>query len=100
MQVNVETLQMRIDRLKNLIAECPSDIDVPEEIRHILKTAPQMLNDAESALQSNDPMLFEQLHEALEQTEVLVTWGWSRRSRAKPPQRRLSTAGRPIPTLR
>ena len=74
MQVNVETLQMRIDRLKNLIAECPSDIDAPEEIRHILKTAPQMLNDAESALQSSDPMLFEQLHEALERTEVLVTW--------------------------
>ncbi len=74
MRVNVETLKMRIDRLKHLIADCPSGIDVPEEIRHILETSPQVLKDAENALQSNDPMLFEQLHEALERTEVFVTW--------------------------
>jgi hypothetical protein len=72
--VNVETLKMRINRLKHLIADCPSGIDAPEEIRHILETSPQVLKDAENALQSNDPMLFEQLHEALERTEVFVTW--------------------------
>jgi len=74
LRVNVETLKMRIDRLKHLIADCPSGIDAPEEIRHILETAPQVLKDAENALQSNDPILFEQLHEALERTEVFVTW--------------------------
>jgi len=65
---------MCIDRLKHLIADCPSGIDAPEEIRHILETAPQVLKNAENALQSNDPILFEQLHEALERTEVFVTW--------------------------
>lgn len=74
MQVNVKTLQMRIDRLKHLIADCPSAIDAPEEIRHILETAPQMLKSAENALRSGDPMLFEQLHKVLERTEALVTW--------------------------
>lgn len=74
MRVNVETLKMRIDRLKHLISNCPCDIEAPEEIRHILETAPQMLKEAENALQSNDPMLFEQMHEALERTEVFVTW--------------------------
>ncbi len=41
MRVNVETLQMRIDRLKHLIAECPSGIDAPEEIQaHSGNSAP------------------------------------------------------------
>jgi hypothetical protein len=74
MRVNAETLQMRIDRLKNLIAECPSGIDAPEEIRHILETAPQVLRHAENAIQTSNPELLEELNEALKRTEVFVTW--------------------------
>jgi len=74
MRVNVKTLQMRIDRLKNLIAECPSGIDAPEEISHILKTAPQVLRQAENAIQTSNPTLLEELNETLKRTEVFVTW--------------------------
>ena len=74
MRVNVETLKMRIDRLKNLIAECPSDIDAPKEIRHILETAPQVLRQAENAIQTSNPTLLEELNETLKRTEVFVTW--------------------------
>ncbi len=74
MRVNVKTLQMRIDRLKNLIAECPSGIDAPEEIQQILETAPQTLKQAENAIQTCNPAFLEELNETLKRTEVFVTW--------------------------
>ena len=73
MRVNVETLQMRIDRLKNLITECPSGIDPPEEIQQILETAPQTLRQAENAIQTSNPALLEELNETLKRTEIFVT---------------------------
>ena len=59
MQVTVETLRMRINRLKHLIAGIPAHANVPEEIKHTIETAPQVLQDAESALQLNDPLVLE-----------------------------------------
>jgi len=74
MRVNVKTLQMRIDRMKNLIAGCPSGIDAPEEIQHILETAPQTLRQSENDIQTSNPALLEELNETLKRTEVFVTW--------------------------
>lgn len=74
LKVNTETIQMRIDRLKNMIAECPSGKEAPGNIQHILETAPQIIKNAESTLQTNIPEVLEELNDALEQTEVLVTW--------------------------
>lgn len=74
MRVNVKTLQMRIDRMKNLIAGCPSGIDAPEEIQQILETAPQTLRQAENAIQTSNPAFLEELNETLKRTEVFVTW--------------------------
>jgi hypothetical protein len=74
LQLNAETLQMRIDRLKNQLAQCQSGIDVTDEIQHILDTAPQTLRHAENAIQTGNPALFEELNETLKRTEVAVTW--------------------------
>jgi len=65
---------MRIDRLKHLLAECPPAIDASEEIQDILQKAPQMLRYAEQSLQTDNPVLLEELGETLDRTEVLVTW--------------------------
>ena len=54
MQVNIDTLQVRIERLKNLVAESPSHIEATEKIEDILKTAPQMIENAENALRSGE----------------------------------------------
>lgn len=65
---------MRIDRLKNQLAQCPAGIDVTDEIQHILDTAPQTLRHAENVVQTGNPALFEELNATLKRTEVSVTW--------------------------
>ena len=74
MRVNAETLQMRITRLKRLVAECPSPGNVQEEIKEILEVAPHMLKMAEDGLQLNDPLVFNQIHEALREMEIDIEW--------------------------
>lgn len=74
MRVTVETLRMRIFRLKQRVAESPPHANVPEEIRHILETAPRMLQDLEEALRWNDPEVLKQVHEALNDAEGFVEW--------------------------
>jgi hypothetical protein len=75
MNITAETLGMKITRLKSMVAECPVPApDTPQEIKHILKTTPQMLRDLEMALHLNDARTFGQMHEALLQTESLIEW--------------------------
>ena len=46
MLINAETLQMRISRLKRMVAETSAiPEETPEEIKYILKNAPRMLQD-------------------------------------------------------
>jgi hypothetical protein len=73
-RANTEIIKMRIDRLKHMLAECPSGIDASEKIQDILQKAPQMLQHAERTLQTGNPVLLQALYEALDRTEVLVTW--------------------------
>jgi hypothetical protein len=75
MLINAETLQMRISRLNRRIAE-RSDIpeETPEEIKHILKTAPRMLRDIEGAVRQNDYSTFGQIHEVLNRAETNIEW--------------------------
>ena len=66
MQITVDTLKMQISRLKQLVAECPTPGENVElEIQHILQTAPKILQDAESSIQSGDQVVLEQVHEML-----------------------------------
>ena len=74
MNINIETLQMRISRLKRMVSECPIPVDEPEEIKHILKTAPKLLQDAEQALRLKDPSVLQQLHEILKVAETNIEW--------------------------
>lgn len=73
-RANTETIKMRIDRLKHMLADCPPGIDASEEIQDILQNAPQIIQDAERVLQTGNPVLLEELDNALDRTEVLVTW--------------------------
>ena len=41
MRIDAKILQMRITRLKQLIADTCIPTDAPEEIRHVLNTEPQ-----------------------------------------------------------
>jgi len=76
MRVNTETLQMRIKRLKGLLADIPEDLsELPEDIRHILNTGPQPLVDMETALkQIHEPDLLRATHEVLTQIEGSIEW--------------------------
>ncbi|ETR69220.1 MAG: hypothetical protein OMM_04076 [Candidatus Magnetoglobus multicellularis str. Araruama] len=69
MRVNVETLTMRIERLKQQLRECP-----PEQAKHIIQTLPQVLSDLENTIRSNNPAIFDQINETLKKTEVMLTW--------------------------
>ena len=68
MRVDVATLQMRISRLRQLIAECPAPENVQEEIKQILKKAPHVLQKAEEAVQLNDPLVLNRVYEVLKIT--------------------------------
>ncbi len=74
MRVNAETLQIRISKLRQLVAECPAPGNVQEEIKEILEVAPDMLKIAEDGLQLNDPLVFNQVHEGLRKMEIDIEW--------------------------
>ncbi len=75
MQITVDTLKMQISRLKQLVAECPTPGENVElEIQHILQTAPKILQDAESSIQSGDQVVLEQVHEMLKETGGFIEW--------------------------
>jgi len=74
MRINAETLQIRISKLKQLVAECPAPRNVQEEIKEILEVAPHMLKMAEDSLQLNNPIVCKQIHEALRKMEIDIEW--------------------------
>ena len=74
MRIDAKILQMRISRLKQLIADTCIPTDAPEEIRHVLNTAPTLLRDVEVAIQSNDPMVLAQGHDLLKTIETYIEW--------------------------
>ena len=74
MKINVETLQMRISRLKRMVAECPAPVDEKEAIKAILRTAPDVLQAFEKGLSWNDPSILKELHEALTVAETNIEW--------------------------
>ncbi|MCP3944747.1 MAG: hypothetical protein GY710_25165 [Desulfobacteraceae bacterium] len=74
MRLNAETFQIRISKLRQLIAECPTPGNVQEEIKEILEVTPNMLNAAEDALQLNDLLVFNAIHEALKKIEIDIEW--------------------------
>jgi hypothetical protein len=69
-----EIIKMRIERIKQMLDQCPAGIDASDQIQDILQKAPQMLQYAEQALRTGNPALLTQLGEVLDRTEVLVTW--------------------------
>lgn len=74
MRLNAETLQIRISKLRQLVAECPAPGNVQEEIKEILEVAPHRLKIAEDTLHLNVPLLFNQIHEALKKIEIDIEW--------------------------
>ena len=75
MLINAETLQMRISRLKRMVAETSAiPEETPEEIKYILKNAPRMLQDIEGAIRQNDYSIFGRIHEVLNQAETNIEW--------------------------
>ena len=74
MHVNIETLQIKISKLRQLVAECPAPGDVREEIKEILEVAPDMLQIAEDAIQSNDPLVLGHIRESLKKIEIDIEW--------------------------
>ncbi len=74
MHVNMETLQTKISKLRQLVAECPAPGNVREEIKEILEVAPDMLQIAEDAIQSNDPLVLGHIRESLKKIEIDIEW--------------------------
>lgn len=74
MRIDAKILRRRISRLKQLIADTCISADAPEEIRHVLNTAPILLRDVEAAIQSNDPKVLAQGHDLLKTIETYIEW--------------------------
>lgn len=74
MRVNIETLQIKISKLRQLVVGCPAHGNVNEEIKEILEVAPDMLQMAEDAIQSNDPLVLGHIRESLKKIEIDIEW--------------------------
>ena len=85
MRVNNETLQIKISKLRQLVAECPTPGNVREEIKEILKVAPDMLQMAENALQSNNPLVLDHIGEAQKRSKSILSGQLERSKEKEPP---------------
>lgn len=74
MPANSKKLLIKLSHLKKLVAECPPYDNAPEEIRHILETAPGLLKDLRAALRSNDPRVLDQVHDVFAEVETAIEW--------------------------
>ncbi len=74
MRIDVETLKMRISRLERMVAETAVPQNAPEEAKHILGTAPRVLEDIKAMLQAGDPLSAHKLHEVLKEAETWIQW--------------------------
>ncbi|MDY6896328.1 MAG: hypothetical protein SVO01_13075 [Thermotogota bacterium] len=70
----IEKIQIRLSKLKQILDECPLYEGENEEIKQILNEAPQLLQMAEQAIQSGNPVALEQIGEVLEQAEIDIKW--------------------------
>ena len=70
-----DSIKIRIARLKKIIKEHPPASELPETIRHILKTAPKALRDLEITLKNTtDSQVLEQIKAVLYQMESYIEW--------------------------
>ncbi|MDR3569864.1 MAG: hypothetical protein P4L43_17715 [Syntrophobacteraceae bacterium] len=74
MRIDVETLKMRISRLELMVAETAVPKNAPEDAKHILKTAPRVLEDINAVLQAGDTLAARKLHEVLKEAETWIQW--------------------------
>jgi len=70
-----EDLQLKVAWLKRLVDECPPvPASVSGEIQHILKTAPQLLDDMDKTIQSGDAAALAQVAALIEHAEAMLRW--------------------------
>lgn len=69
-----EKLQIKISQLRQLVATCPVPGNVRNEIKEILEVAPDMLQIAEDAIQSDDPLVLKHIQESLRKIEIDIEW--------------------------
>ncbi len=67
-------LLIKISHLRKLVADCPPYNNAQEPVCHILKTAPGLLKDLESALRSNDPGVLKQIHDVFAEVEMNIEY--------------------------
>jgi len=76
MNIDIRSLHTKISQLKAMVAKAPVHPEAPEEIKHILKAAPLMLQNIEDALRvkGNNPKEFKLLKDMLDQAETFIDW--------------------------
>ncbi len=71
--MNNQTIQDRIIRIKDMLADCPNATHMPEEIQHILKTALKVVKVTEAAILSNDLQALQQIEGAFLKAETVIS---------------------------
>jgi len=74
MEVNIDRLQLRILKLRQMLDTSPEYKGDQEEIKQIFNEAPQFLIDAEALLRSNDSTMLKQINDILETVESDIEW--------------------------
>lgn len=74
MNNKIEVLQIRITRLKRMVAEISIPANLPDELKHILRTAPTMLSEFEDALRLNIPAVTAKINDLIDTVETNIEW--------------------------
>ncbi|MBU0992182.1 MAG: hypothetical protein KJ737_06775 [Proteobacteria bacterium] len=74
MEINIDRIQARLLKLRQLLDTCPLYKGAQEEIKQILNQAPQLLMAVEALLRSNDSQVFNQLNDVLTTAETDIEW--------------------------
>ena len=75
MKVNKAALLLRLEKLKQIVSKPPKDVhELPEQVQHIIKTAPQALSDLEIALEGESQQDLLAIQEVVNQLERFIQW--------------------------
>jgi hypothetical protein len=75
MQKNKTVLLNRLEKLKDTVSKPFNNFDqLPEQVQHIIKTAPQTLSDLEIALNQENPQDLLVINEVFNQLEMFIRW--------------------------
>jgi len=75
MKIDRSSLLIKIEKLKQIVRKSPDNVyELPQQVRHIIQTAPQALSDLEVAIKREEQQDLLPIQQVLNQLEMFIQW--------------------------